>query len=241
MRILLVEDDVEIASFLGRGLTVEGYDVTVVDDGAPALDAARAETFDLVILDLMLPEVDGISVCHELRREQPELMILMLTARDSRTDKIVGLRSGADDYLTTPFDFDELLARLEALLRRRAPAAVEPEPIRVGDLAIDRRRKAVTRGDKDLGLTVTEYALFLHLAHNQEKVLSREDIMRDVWRRSVRFETNLVDVYIRYLRRKLDAIGSTVSIATVRGFGYVLQNAEAPRCDNPQPAARQAG
>ena len=241
MKILVVEDDVEIAGFLARGLTAEGYDVAVVGDGETALEAARDLSYDLVVLDLMLPEIDGIAVCVELRREQPELMILMLTARDSRTDKIVGLRSGADDYLTKPFDFDELLARLEALLRRRAPATAEPEPPQLGDLVIDGRRKTVTCNEQDLGLTVTEYALFLHLAQNQEKVLSREDIMRDVWRRSVHFETNLVDVYIRYLRRKLEAFESTVGIGTVRGFGYVLQDADAADSQSPPPAKRQTG
>ena len=223
MSILLVEDDREIARFLARGLAAEGFAVDVVEDGGPALDAARAKAYDLVILDLMLPEVDGLTVCRALRDEQPRLMILMLTARDSRDDKVIGLRSGADDYLTKPFDFAELLARVEALLRRAGRIVGERESETLGDLVIDRRRKLVTCGAQDLGLTATELALFLHLVEKRGEVSSREDIMRDVWRRSVRFQTNLVDVYIRYLRRKLEAAGSGVGIATVRGFGYTLE------------------
>jgi two-component system, OmpR family, response regulator len=222
LSILLVEDDSEIARFLSRGLAAEGFTVDVVEDGGPALHAAREKAYSLVILDLMLPEIDGLTVCRALRAEQPSLMILMLTARDSRDDKVIGLRSGADDYLTKPFDFAELLARVEALLRRAGRGAAERDAETLGDLVIDRRRKVVTCGDRDLGLTATEFALFGHLADNLDQVLSREDIMRDVWRRSVRFETNLVDVYIRYLRRKLETAGSLVTIATVRGFGYTL-------------------
>jgi two-component system, OmpR family, response regulator len=240
LRILLVEDDAEIAGFLSRGLEAEGYAVSVVDDGLPALEAARAERFALVILDLMLPELDGIAVCRELRREQAELMILMLTARDSRDDKITGLRSGADDYLTKPFDFEELLARVAALLRRGSHGEAAVELCRLGDLVIDGRRKSVSCGDRDLGLTATEFALFGHLAANQDKVLSRENIMRDVWRRSVRFETNLVDVYIRYLRRKLDAAGSVATITTVRGFGYVLEVEQPDEGRAPRPTRIQA-
>lgn len=233
MTILLVEDDREIARFLSRGLAAEGFAVDVVEDGGPALEAARAKTYDLVILDLMLPEVDGLTVCRALRTEQPSLMILMLTARDSRDDKVIGLRSGADDYLTKPFDFAELVARVEALLRRAGHTAAEREPATLGDLVIDRRRKLVTRGGQELGLTATELALFLHLVEKRGEVSSREAIMREVWRRSVRFQTNLVDVYIRYLRRKLAAAGSLVTIATVRGFGYTL---EAPAAERHAPA-----
>jgi len=233
LTILLVEDDREIARFLSRGLAAEGFAVDVVEDGGPALEAARAKTYDLVILDLMLPEIDGLTVCRALREERPLPMILMLTARDSRDDKVIGLRSGADDYLTKPFDFAELVARVEALLRRAGRTAAEREPEALGDLVIDRRRKLVTCGEQDLGLTATELALFLHLVEKRGEVSSREAIMRDVWHRSVRFQTNLVDVYIRYLRRKLEAAGSLVTIATVRGFGYAL---EAPVAEHHAPA-----
>ena len=239
MKLLLVEDDVEIADFLRRGLAAEGYAVDVVGDGQPALDAARRRAYDLVLLDLLLPEVDGLTVCRALREEQPSLMILMLTARDSRDDKVLGLRSGADDYLTKPFDFAELLARIEALLRRVQQSPDEPATMTLGDLVIDRRRKLVTCGERDLGLTATELSLFLQLVEKRGEVSSRDDLMREVWRRSVRFQTNLVDVYVRYLRRKLEAAGSLVTIATVRGFGYML---EAPVAEDqeasPPPLAR---
>lgn len=221
MRILVVEDDRRIASFLERGLAAEGYQVAVEHDGRDGLERARQESFDLAILDRMLPYVDGMEVCRVLREERRPLLILMLTAKDSLKDKIDGLKGGADDYLTKPFAFDELLARLIAL-RRRGNEAGRDDILSVGPLQLDPQSRRVTRDGKPVTLTVREFDLLRYLMSNADKVVSRERLLNGVWEYGFDPGTKIVDVYVRYLRAKIDAPGEASLIETVRGVGYMM-------------------
>jgi two-component system, OmpR family, response regulator len=229
-RVLLVEDDPRIVSFLQRGLQAEGYSVEVARDGRKGLDLARREEFALIILDRMLPEIEGLEVCARLREEGSRSLIMMLTAKDELQNKVDGLKRGADDYMTKPFALDELLARLEALLRRGrdegAPAA-PPQVLQVGDLRLDLGTKAVRRGGRRIDLTAKEFALLAYLMANAGTVVSRAKLLSNVWGMNFDPGTKLVDVYIRYLRRKVDEDEAEPLIQTVRGFGYMVSAEEA--------------
>jgi two-component system OmpR family response regulator len=220
-RILLVEDDARIVGFIRRGLEAEGYVVDLAETGEDAVAMVREAPYSLIILDRMLPAMDGLEVCRMLRREQHKYLVLMLTARDSLQDKVEGLRGGADDYLTKPFAFDELIARMEALLRRGASATADPV-LKVGDLSLDPTSKKVWRGNREIGLTAKEFKLLAYLMSHPGAVISRIRLLNNVWDLSFDPETKVVDVYIRYLRRKIDSDGEAQLIKTVRGFGYVI-------------------
>jgi DNA-binding response OmpR family regulator len=220
VRILLVEDEPNAARLLAKGLREQGYAVDISTDGERALYQTSINNYDLVILDVMLPQKDGFEVCREMRAVGSIVPVLMLTARDTVDDRIVGLDSGADDYLTKPFDFRELLARARALLRRGE--ALHPEMIKVADLEIDMRAKRVRRGKRNIQLTVKEYALLEYLARNVDKVLSRADIAEHVWDQNFDVFSNLIEVYIQRLRRKIDDGNQPKLFQTRRGEGYVL-------------------
>lgn len=220
-KLLLVEDDPRVAGFLRRGLEAEGYVVDVAGNGRDGLARARTQEYGLIVLDRMLPQLDGLELCRRLRAERCESLILMLTARDALQDKVEGLQSGADDYLTKPFAFDELLARVAALLRRGRSRPV-PEVLRVGDLTLDPASRRAIRGGREIPLTVREFALLRYLMANAGTVVSRARLLSDVWRYDFDPGTKLVDVYVRYLRQKIDAGAAKPLIHTVRGFGYMI-------------------
>lgn len=220
-KILLVEDDERIVDFLRRGLKAEGFVVDVAVNGEEALQLCHDHDYPLVILDVMLPIVGGIEVCKTLRRENKQSLVLMLTAKDSVQDKIEGLHGGADDYLTKPFAFDELLARIAALLRRR-PYNDPGSVMSVGDLVLDAATRSARRGARQIELTTKEFALLRFMMENAGRVLSRGRILSNVWEHNSETYTNVVDVYVRYLRRKVDHDGETPLIRTVRGAGYMI-------------------
>src|SRR3989475_4979760 len=225
MRVLVVEDERKVASFIGQGLTEEGHTVDVALDGAQALDLALGgPPYDLIVLDVMLPRRDGFSVLKTLRDRRVPSSILLLTARDSVPDRVTGLDLGADDYLTKPFAFEEFLARVRALLRRGSGqrAAV----LRLADLTFDPATREVTRGDRRIGLTTREYALLEYFLRNAGRVLTRPMLAEHVWGLDFDSESNVIDVYVGYLRRKIDASGEPRLLHTVRGAGYVLRAAE---------------
>lgn len=220
MRILLVEDEPDMAGFIARGLKEECYALDVVHDGAKALYYAELTPYDLIILDVRLPDKDGMTVCREIRSRKIRIPILMLTARDALEDKVQGLDSGADDYLTKPFAFEELLARVRALLRR---GRGETDPaIAVGDLEIDRVRHEVKRAGRAIDLTGKEYALIEYLVINAGHIVTRTMIADHVWDYGFDSQTNVIDVYISYLRKKIDKGAKKPLIHTVRGRGYML-------------------
>ena len=221
MRILLAEDDVHLAQVVASGLRDEAYAVDVAADGRAALALAFVNEYDALVLDVGLPVRDGLEVCRTLRARGARVPILLLTARDAVRDRVLGLDSGADDYLTKPFDFEELLARLRALLRR-APTLL-PDVITVGDLAVDTRAQTVTRAGASVRLTSKEYALLEYLARNAGRVVNRGDIVAHVWDDNHDPFTNAVEVYVNRLRRKLEGDGRTPLLHTRRGAGYVLQ------------------
>lgn len=221
-RILIVEDDASIARFVQLELEHEGAKVRVVRDGEAGLAAAREFGPEAVILDIMLPGMDGVAVLRELRSSGPQggdVPIIMLTARDAPSDKIHSLDRGADDYITKPFDTGELLARLRALLRRSGGDDV----IRIADLRINTDTREVRRGERGVELTAREYDLLEFLARNHRRVLSREALLAKVWEQEAAVETNVVEVYVGYLRRKLEAGGESPLIRTIRGAGYALR------------------
>ena len=220
MRILVVDDDPEIVSFLKRGLTYEGYTVDTAGDGAEALAKARDAEPDLVILDVMMPGIDGLEVSKRLRQAS-KLPILMLTAKGTVADRIKGLDSGADDYLVKPFSFDELLARIRALLRRSQPT--EGEVLRFMDLSLDPSTREVKRGNDVIQLTAQEFDLLELFLRHPRQVLRRDMIYEKVWGYDFGGESNVIEVYMRYLRSKLEAGGQPRLIHTVRGVGYVLR------------------
>jgi DNA-binding response OmpR family regulator len=222
VRILVVEDERKVASFIRQGLEEEGYAVDLVADGPAALSVFSAGTpFDLVILDLMLPGRNGLDVLREARTQGVKAPILILTARDRVSDKVSALDLGADDYLTKPFAFDELLARVRALLRR---ASAERTPtLRFRDVTLDPATRAVTRGTRRLDLTTREYALLSYFLRNAGRVLTRSMIAQHVWGLDFDPESNIVDVYVGYLRRKLEAPGEPRLLHTIRGAGYTLR------------------
>ena len=220
MRILVVDDDPEIVSFLKRGLIYEGYTVDTASNGTEALAKARESEPDLVILDIMMPGIDGIEVCKRFRQVSA-VPILMLTAKGTVADRVVGLDSGADDYLVKPFAFDELLARMRALLRRRQPR--DRELLRFNDLSLDTAAREVKRGDEVIGLTSQEFDLLELFLRHPRQVLNRDMIYEKVWGYDFGGESNVIEVYVRYLRSKLEASGKPRLIHTIRGVGYVLR------------------
>ncbi len=221
-KILVVDDDERIAASVRRALIYEGYDVEVAHDGEAALEAARRLNPDLVVLDVMLPGIDGVEVCRRLRATG-DVAVLMLTARDAVSDRVRGLDSGADDYLVKPFAYEELLARVRSLLRRNDPA--DRHLLRCADLEIDVDAVEARRGGRTIELTALEFRLLEHLCSNQRVVLTRPQILESVWGLDADTTSNVVDVYVRYLRNKLEADGEARLIHTVRGVGYVLKDA----------------
>jgi two-component system response regulator MprA len=221
-RILVVDDDPRIASSLRRALVYEGYEVDTAGDGTEGLSKAREQPPDLVILDVMMPGLDGIEVCRRLRAEG-DVAILMLTARDATSARVEGLDSGADDYLVKPFAYEELLARVRALLRRGAQRA--PRLLIYGDLRLDLDTREVSRGGRALDLTAKEFELLEHLLRQPRRVFSRDQLLESVWGPGSNTTSNVVDVYIGYLRQKLEEAGETRLVQTVRGVGYALREA----------------
>jgi two-component system, OmpR family, response regulator MprA len=220
-KILIVEDEEQIASFLRRGLSYEGYEVETAADGTTALGKARDARPDLVVLDLMLPGMDGLEVCRRLRTAHSSLPILILTARDSVSDRVQGLDAGSDDYMVKPFALAELLARVRALLRRAGPG--EPEVLQFADLKLDTGTRQVYRAETRIELTSKEFDLLELFLRHPKQVLTRETIYDRVWGYDFGGESNIIEVYIRYLRQKLEADGRSRLLFTVRGVGYVLR------------------
>ena len=221
MRILIVEDEHKISAYLKRGLEEQGYAVDTAFTGIEALDWVQAAPYDLIILDIMLPEIDGITLCRELRVRGMRMPILMLTARDAIDDRVTGLDAGADDYLIKPFSFNELLARVRALLRRNQDAP-KVTTLQVGDLVLDTLARRVSREGKRIDLTPKEYAILEFLMREKGRVLTRTQIAEHVWNYEVYNQSNIVDVYIRNLRRKVDDGYQLKLIRTVRGVGYQI-------------------
>ncbi|MDZ4698146.1 MAG: response regulator transcription factor [Rhodothermales bacterium] len=219
MHILLVEDEARVAAFVEQGLREEGYQVTWVTEGAKALTLGLEQSFDIVLLDIRLPDLSGIEVCRQLRVHAPALPILMLTALDAVEDRVAGLRAGADDYLPKPFAFNELLARMDAL-SRRARLVPGNQTRREGQLVLDPVARTCLSDGISLDLTQKEFDLLAYFIVRKEQALRREDIHRDVWGHDFDRGTNLIDVYVGYVRRKLQDAGSVARIEAVRGVGY---------------------
>lgn len=219
MKILIVEDDDSVARFLEQAAREAGYSTQVSGDGCAALELARSQDFDLILLDVMLPGMDGFSVCRHLREARIGTPILLITARDALQDKIEGLDSGADDYIVKPFHLEELLARMRALLRRRASA---PAVLEIGDLTLDPASRKAARAGKPIILSATEYALLEYLMRNAGRVLTRSMILEHVWQYDFDGNDNVLDVYISYLRGKIDKGHAQTLIHTVRGVGYQI-------------------
>jgi len=222
MRLLLVEDEEKVVNFVQRGLIAERFAVDVARDGATGLELAQSYDYDLIILDLLLPKIDGTEVLRRIRRGNPQIPILILTARDGVQDKVTHFEAGADDYLTKPFAFAELLVRIKALLRRGATR--QETVLRVADIELDRLSQQVRRGGKRIELTSKEYSLLEYLMANAGRVLSRTMIIEHVWDQSFDGATNIVDVYVRHLRDKVDDGSEGNLIRTVRGVGYSISD-----------------
>ena len=223
-RVLVIEDEARIAQFIERGLIYEGYRVSVARDGQSGLMIARDNPPDLVILDWMLPGLDGLEVCKRLRAAS-DIPILMLTAKDDVKDRVTGLDAGADDYLVKPFSVDELMARVRALFRRSQPVS-RPEILRFADLTLDTGTHRAYRSDKPIDLTAKEYELLELFMRNPRQVLTRDVIFDRVWGYDFGGESNIIEVYVRYLRQKTETDGMPRLIHTVRGVGYVLREEE---------------
>jgi heavy metal response regulator len=221
MRILLVEDEKKVASFIKKGLEEEGYAVDLAADGESGLHMALDRVHDMILLDIQLPKKNGLAVLHELRRHKVGTPVLLLTVRATIEDKVMGLDSGADDYLTKPFAFQELLARVRALLRRHS--GNKQTVIQVADLSMDLAQRTVYRGEQKIDLTAKEFALLEYLMRNPGRVLSRTMIAEHVWDYDFDSMTNIIDVYVNYLRKKIDFEKEPKLIHTVRGVGYVLK------------------
>jgi len=221
MRILVIEDEKKITDFIKRGLKEEGYAADVAYDGEQGFFLAKTNTYDLILLDLMLPKMDGLSVCKKLRAEGVSTPIIMVTAKDTVKDKVVGLDSGADDYLTKPFAFEELLARMRAVLRKKDTKSVNK--LQVDDLVLDLLTHKVTRAGKEITLTSKEYSLLEYLMRNAGSVVTRTMISEHVWDIDFDTFTNVIDVYIKYLRDKIDSDSKKKLIQTIRGRGYTLK------------------
>jgi two-component system response regulator MprA len=223
MSILVVDDEPAVRQALHRALSFEGYDVKTAADGQSALDTLLTDPADAVLLDVAMPGIDGLEVCRRLRAAGDRVPILMLTARHATADRVAGLDAGADDYLVKPFALEELLARLRALLRRASPAGADEGSLRVADLTLDPSTRVVKRADRLIELTRTEFNLLELLMRNHGQVLTREVIFDRVWGYDFGANSNSLEVYIGYLRRKTEAEGESRLIHTVRGVGYVLR------------------
>jgi DNA-binding response OmpR family regulator len=221
MRVLIVEDERKISAYVKRGLEEQGYAVDAAYTGTEALDFADAAPYDLILLDILLPEMDGLAVCRELRRKGNRTPVLMLTARDDIDDRVAGLDAGADDYLVKPFALKELLARLRALNRRGADSPKSPI-LQLADLTLDTLTRRVKRGNKTIELAAKEYAVLECLLREPDRVLTRTQIAEHVWNYDVFNQSNIVDVYIKNLRRKIDNDFDVKLIQTIRGAGYRL-------------------
>ena len=226
-KLLLVEDDAEVGSFIRRGLSEAGYEVTVAFDGLSGLKLATSGTYDLIILDLMLPGMNGLDICKAIRRDNRQVPVLLLTALGTSENIVMGFESEADDYMIKPFKFQELMARIKALLRRADIAvphvAVAENQYQIADLVVNDSTKTVKRGDTVISLTSTEYRLLLMFIQNQRRVLSRGELLDTVWGVNFDLGTNVVDVYVNYLRKKLDRSWPLKLIHTVIGMGYVMK------------------
>lgn len=221
VKILIAEDEKKVANFVKKGLQEEGYVVDLASNGEDGLELATATPYDLIILDIYMPRLDGLTVLKKLREEKIRTPVLLLTVRATIEDKVLGLDSGADDYLTKPFAFQELLARVRALLRRQTESGTNV--FRVGDLSLDSVRRAVMRGAQRIDLSLKEFSLLEYLMQNAGRVLTRTMIIDHVWNYDFDNETNVVDVYVNYLRKKIDSGYEPKLIHTVRGVGYVLK------------------
>ncbi|WP_347158959.1 response regulator transcription factor [Pontibacter chitinilyticus] len=226
MRILLIEDEPKVASFIKKGLEEQTYEVDQAYDGTFGVKLALQHAYDLVILDIILPNMNGLDVCREIRRHDTSVAILMLTALGTTDDKITGLDAGADDYLTKPFEFKELLARIRALTRRGTDNS-NGEKLSIADLEMDLVKKTVTRGGHPINLTAREFALLHYFLRNQGRVVSRVDITEQVWETSFDSGSNVIDVYINFLRKKIDKGHNARLIHTLVGMGYVLKEEDA--------------
>ena len=221
-KILLVEDEVKLARFVELELKYEGYDVTVCHDGREGMRRIAEAEYDMLLLDLMLPGLTGIEICRRVRKFS-QIPIIMLTAKDEVMDKVAGLDSGADDYMTKPFAIEELLARMRAAFRHSVGQAAKKTLLQVQDLTIDTEKRMVMIGEKIVDLTKKEFELLAYLVQNKNIVLTREQILNEVWGYSYIGETNVVDVYIRYLRSKIDEAFGKKYILTIRGVGYYVK------------------
>lgn len=222
MKILLIEDEPKVASFIKKGLEEQAYEVDQAYDGTFGVKLALQHEYDLVILDIILPNISGLDVCRQIRQQNKAVSILMLTALGSTDDKITGLDAGADDYLTKPFEFKELLARIRALSRRGSEAPAS-EVLRIADLELDLTKKAVSRAGKPVNLTAREFSLLHYLLRNRGRVVSRVDITEQVWETSFDTGSNVIDVYVNFLRKKIDKGHNVKLIHTLVGMGYVLK------------------
>src|SRR5579875_3162293 len=238
MRILVVEDEKRIADFLSRGLESAGYAVDVAGDGRRAVDMVHATEYDRIILDLGLPDIDGLAVLQKIRNRKSSPPVLILSARDQVDDRVKGLEGGADDYLVKPFAFVELLARARVLLRRGQPA---PEKLQVADLALDCIRRKVTRAGENIELAPKEFGILEYMMRNKGRPLSRTMIVEHVWDMDYDGLTNIVDVYIRHLRSKIDDRFSQKLIQTVRGIGYMIEAPDKPAERPAEPVGGTAG
>lgn len=224
MHVLIVEDEPKVADFLKRGLTEEGWQVDAAADGETALSMVHAGSYDVIALDIMLPGRDGLSVLRAMRNQGHDVPVLLLTARDAVPDRVMGLKSGADDYLVKPFAFEELLARLDALVRRRT--GLYQDILKAGDLELDPIQHSVRRADQHINLTTLEFRLLEYLMRNKGRVLSRIDIEESIWGMNDEPDSNVVDVYINHLRKKIDKPFNKPLIQTIRGFGYKVEQSD---------------
>ena len=223
MRVLVVDDDPAVRDSLRRSLAFNGYEVDVAGDGEEALRRLGAQRPDAVVLDVLMPRLDGLATCRALRAAGDDVPVLMLTARDEVSDRVVGLDAGADDYLPKPFALEELLARLRALLRRTVRSAADEDRLRLADLTVDPGTRDVRRGDRPIRLTRTEFSLLELLLRHPRQVLTRDRILEEVWGYDFPTTANSLEVYVGYLRRKTEAEGESRLIHTVRGVGYVAR------------------
>lgn len=221
-KILLIEDELQIVNFISRGLRREGYNIITATDGTSGLELTFAELPDLIILDIMLPDIDGLNVCRQIRENELQTPILMLTAKDAIPDRVAGLEAGADDYLGKPFAFEELLARVRALGRRRAPIESDA-PLTFEDLTLNPSTRMAKRGERNIELTAKEYDLLELFMRHPNQVLTRDQIYDRIWGYDFGGESNIIEVYIRYLRSKLEAGNEPRLLHTIRGVGYALR------------------
>ncbi|MDI9861782.1 response regulator [Flectobacillus roseus] len=222
--ILIVEDEQKVANFIKKGLETQSFEALIAEDGQTAIDTFSKHTFDLVILDIGLPGISGLEVCAKIRESNTQVPILMLTALGSMADKLSGFEVGTDDYLVKPFDFMELLVRVKALLKRSTPSLTQPnEILKVADLELDLAQKLAFRGGRQIELTAKEYSLLEYLMRNRGRVISKVDIAENVWDINFDTGTNFIEVYINYLRNKVDKGFENKLIHTVVGMGYVLK------------------